>query len=406
MNEIEDRRFRVDAFEAWFTIVAFMLALIAWLALTLTHEPERISRFEQRLLATMPTYDASAGGLGEYRRGLEAYLDDHLAFRNLLISIHARIEVGWLGSSPSSKVIVGKQGWFFLNDEVAVRQYRGLARLEPVQLETWQRVLEARRDWLAERGIAFVLVLVPNKHQIYPEFMPDRLPRMGVEEQHVQLARYLAEHSTVQVVDLMPSLLEAKRSQRVYHRTDTHWNDVGAYLAYRKILEAMAVALPQYAEALRPVEVEFRRYTDKGIGLTSMIGVSDVYREEILQLVQVDPHSQILMDKRRPYKILEREQKPLAHGVPGAALPRGVVFRDSFANALIPYLSENFRRVLYVWARDVEARFVEREQPDIVIQEIAGRLLDRPPIGIRRSGTRASALDMDRDIKKTPLTVE
>ncbi|MBW2390992.1 MAG: hypothetical protein JRG89_21525, partial [Deltaproteobacteria bacterium] len=255
--------------------------------------------------------------------------------------------------------------------------------LDTPQLETWRRVLEARRDWLAERGIAFVLVLVPNKHQIYPEFMPDGLPRIGVEEQHAQLAGYLAEHSTVQVVDLMPSLLEAKRSQRVYHRTDTHWNDLGAYLAYRKILEAVALALPQYAEVLRPVEVELERYTDKGIGLTSMIGLSDVYREEVLQLVQLDPQSQILMDMKKPYKVLEREQRPLAHGVPGAALPRAVVFRDSFANALIPFLSENFRRVLYVWTRDVEARFVEREKPDIVIQQVAGRLLDRTPIGIR-----------------------
>lgn len=383
MNENENRRSRVDALEAWFTIVAFMLALTVWLSLTLIQEPKRISTFEQRILAAMPTYDASAGGLAQYRRGLEDYLDDHLAFRNLLISLHARAKVGWLGSSPSPKVIVGKQGWFFLNDEVAVRQYRGLARLDTPQLETWRRVLEARRDWLAERGIAFVLVLVPNKHQIYPEFMPDRLPRIGVEEQHAQLARYLAEHSTVQVVDLMPSLLEAKRSQRVYHRTDTHWNDVGAYLAYRKILEAVALALPQYAEALRPVEVELERYTDKGIGLTSMIGLSDVYREEVLQLVQLDPQSQILMDMKKPYKVLEREQRPLAHGVSGAALPRAVMFRDSFANALIPFLSENFRRVLYVWTRDVEARFVEREKPDIVIQQVAGRLLDRTPIGIR-----------------------
>ncbi|MGK0486666.1 MAG: hypothetical protein ACJAYI_002180, partial [Myxococcota bacterium] len=29
--------------------------------------------------------------------------------------------------------------------------------------------------------------------------------------------------------------------------------------------------------------------------------------------------------------------------------------------------------------RDVEAKYVLREKPDIVIQEIAGRLLDRTP---------------------------
>jgi alginate O-acetyltransferase complex protein AlgJ len=388
MTEHETRQMRVDGVDARVTIAVFMLALIAWSMLTLTQEPKKFSTLEQRILAEWPTYDASAGGLTEYRLGLERYLDDHLALRSSLISLHARAKVGWLGTSPSPKVIVGKQGWFFLNDEVAVAQYRGTARLEATQLETWQRVLEARRDWLQQRGIAFMLVLVPNKHQVYSEFMPDGIPRFGAEEQHVQLAAHLAEHSTLQVVDLLPSLLEAKEEQRVYHRTDTHWNDVGAYLGYKKILEALAIALPEYAGAIHPSEVRLNRYTDKGIGLTSMIALSDVYREEVLQLEQVDPQSQILTDRKKPYKQLEREQQPLAHGVPGAALPRAVVFRDSFANALIPYLSENFRRVLYVWSRDVDPRIVEREKPDIVIQQIAGRLLDRTPIGIRDSATR------------------
>lgn len=383
MKESQIRRSRMSALEAWLTIVMFMLALTTWLALTLTHDPGRISKSENRYLASPPIYDADRGGLAQYQRGLEDYLDDHLAFRDFLISLHARIKVGWLGASPSPKLIVGKQGWFFFNDETAVAQYRGIARFDTMQLETWRQVLEQRRDWLAARGIAFMLVLVPNKHQIYPEYMPDRLPRIAVEEQHAQLARYLAEHSTVQLVDLMPALLEAKRNQRVYHRTDTHWNDVGAYLAYQKILDALALALPHYAEVLRPVKVKLNRYTDRGIGLTSMVGLSDVFHEEILQLERIAPQSQILMHNKQQYARREREQKPLAHGVPGAALPRAVVFRDSYANALIPYLSENFRRVLYVWTRDVEASFVEREKPDIVIQQIAGRLLDRLPVGIR-----------------------
>ena len=384
MTETKTQPSRAKSIETSTTIVLFLFALVAWSTLSLVLDPGPIAKSENRYLATMPSYGADGGGLVEYVRGLEGYLDDHLAFRDFMISLHARFKVGWLGASPSEKLIVGKEGWFFVNDPTAVAQYRGIARLDAEQLETWRQVLEERRDWLAARDVAFILVLAPNKHQIYSEYMPDHLPRVGVEEQHAQLAKYLKEHSTVQVVDLMPVMLEAKQKERVYHKTDTHWNDVGAYLAYRQILAAVAVALPQFADNLQPVKVKLNRYVGRGIGLTSMVGLSDVYREEIPQLIKLDPRSKILMGKKtKHYAQLEREQKPLAHGVPGAALPRAVIFRDSFSNSLIPYLSENFSRVLYVWARDVEGRIVEREQPDVVIQQIAGRILDRAPVGIR-----------------------
>jgi hypothetical protein len=60
------------------------------------------------------------------------------------------------------------------------------------------------------------------------------------------------------------------------------------------------------------------------------------------------------------------------------------MFRDSFANALVPYLSEHFHRILYVWQRDLDSRVVLVEQPDVVIQQIVGRFLGRRPAGIEK----------------------
>ncbi|MFT5443228.1 MAG: alginate O-acetyltransferase complex protein AlgJ [Myxococcota bacterium] len=372
--------FRAGAVEAWATCALFVVGLLLWGGLSLVRDPGPISKSENRFLAQMPD---GAESLGTYVRGLDAYLEDHVAWRDTMISLYSRVKVGVLGASPSPKLLVGQDEWFYLNDTVAVDQYRGLATLTSDELERWKVVLEERRDWLAERGAAFVLVLVPNKHQVYSEFMPARITRVGDDEQHAQLARYLAEHSSLNVVDLMPDLLAAKKHERVFQKTDTHWNDVGAYLGYERILTAAGVELPEYKDRLVPVPVTLERYVDRGIGLTSMAGLSDVYRENVLKLRIVEPQSKFLGGGKKPYATLEREQRPLAHGVPGAPLPRAVVFRDSFSNALIPYLSENFRRVLYVWARDVEGKYVEREKPDIVIQEIAGRLLGREPQGIR-----------------------
>ncbi len=58
-----------------------------------------------------------------------------------------------------------------------------------------------------------------------------------------------------------------------------------------------------------------------------------------------------------------------------ARLPRAVVFRDSFASRLAPFLSEHFSRAVYLWQNDFDANVVLEEHPDVVIQEIVGRHL-------------------------------
>lgn len=377
----DSARFRT--IEAQLTVGVFVVALVLWCIASIVLDPGLIAKSENRYIARLPDADLARREIAAYRTSLADHLSDRVALRDTMISLHARAKVGLFGSSPSESLIVGKDGWFFLNDEAAVAQYRGIAKLDAGELETWKRVLEQRRDWLAQRGIPFVLVLVPNKHQIYPEYMPTQISRLGTDEQHVQLARYLAEHSDLAVVDLMPTLLRAKKSERVFHKTDTHWNDVGAYAGYKAILAAVRDALPNYADRLKPTRVIRREFSGQGIGLTSMVGLSAAYPEAMIELDKATPQARSLMADPRQYARFEREQKPLALGVPGAALPRAVVFRDSFSNALIPYLSENFRRVLFVWTRDVGGKPIEREQPDIVIQEIAGRLLDRTPLPIR-----------------------
>jgi len=60
---------------------------------------------------------------------------------------------------------------------------------------------------------------------------------------------------------------------------------------------------------------------------------------------------------------------------PDAPIRRAVVFRDSFSMALVPFLSEEFGRAVYLWIQDFEPSVIEREKPDLVIQEYTERLL-------------------------------
>jgi len=55
------------------------------------------------------------------------------------------------------------------------------------------------------------------------------------------------------------------------------------------------------------------------------------------------------------------------------SLPRLMMFRDSFAARLMPYLSEHFSRASYYWQNELDFDAIVEEHPDIVIQEFVAR---------------------------------
>ena len=91
-------------------------------------------------------------------------------------------------------------------------------------------------------GIPYLFVVAPSKHDVYPEFMPDRLNRVRDDSRLDQLMAYIEAFfpaPPVDILDLRPTLAEARKSGvRLFHKTDTHWNDRGAWAAYRKAIIA------------------------------------------------------------------------------------------------------------------------------------------------------------------------
>src|SRR5262249_21747021 len=120
----------------------------------------------------------------------------------------------------------------------------------PEQLACWGRMFQARHDWLAQRGIPYVVLIAPDKQTVYPEHLPHSLKRRTESNSHLdQLLAYLRAHTTVQVLDVRAAMHEAKARERLYDYTDSHWNGRGAYVAYDGLIEALSPQFP----GMRPV---------------------------------------------------------------------------------------------------------------------------------------------------------
>ena len=337
---------------------------------------------ENRKLAAKPQLDYRRPW--DFLKNFEAFFNDHFGFRTQLVLAHNRLVYGLFRTSPTEKVLIGRQGWLFLSRLAdftnEIDYYRAVKPFSLRELAEFKRVLEERRDWLAGRGIKYLFMLAPNKSTIYPEFMPASVNRVHPRTRMDQLADYLARYSDLRILDLRPALLKEKQSLRVYHKTDSHWNYLGGYIAYREMLQRLGEYLPGVTPMPLGDFVVGQAEGAEG-DLASMLSLrSDRWREIT---ITVEPKIPFRSHPAPPTPGFAPVNSWIHMDVTeraGAPIPAAVMVRDSFAHQLIPFLSETFARIVYIWDWDLHfyPDVMEKEKPRVVIDEMAERSLLNP----------------------------
>ena len=332
---------------------------------------------ENRVLASRPAMKLDRTNLAEFPGKFEVYFNDQFGFRKRLIHWLNTIKVAGLGVSPSPKVILGQDGWLFYGG-IYLDYYRAVAPFTRKNLEVWQVLLESRRDWLAARGIPYLLVIVPAKSTIYPEYMPRVYNRLSTQSRLDQLKAHLKTHSTLTILDLREPLLAAKLQGLVYYRTDTHWNNRGAYAGYVKITEALSTWFPEL-QAIPRSEFREQTFSEPGRDLALMLAMSDYYWDSYSDLRLIKPNLAHEVRRAADQATSQRQHRighpDIVYEHPDQKRPRAVMFHDSFATPLVPLLSEHFQRIVFSRQDSMERELVERERPNVVIQEIVERAL-------------------------------
>jgi len=361
---------RMPALVERMIVVIFLAALSLPLTGMVLNLDRDVPSGENRTLAARPQLRWDAASLRALPEQLTRYFEDHFAFRVRLVRWQAIVRLQALGVSPSASVIKGRDGWLFYADDGAMEDYAEAPPFTGAELELWRHTLQDISDWLRAQGIAYLFVIPPDKHVIYPEYMPDTIRRAAISRID-QLVSYLRERSTVRVLDLRPALLAAKARERLYHRTDTHWNDRGAFVGYQSIVNALTEEIPGLRPASRSA-FEPRVVRSAGLDLAGMLGLTEVLGEEDLVLVPRRPATARILEPQHPNRRLTHAR--IVTEAPNRG-PRAVVFMDSFGPGLVPFLSEDFSRVVYLWQDNMDPQVVQQERPQVVIQEWVGRAL-------------------------------
>ncbi len=317
-------------------------------------------------LLTQGTGKVSFSSIVDFPRNYGTSFNNNFTLRDNLIRLEYWTRFNVLRETVFPQVLLGKDGWMYYTNEGNLDYYQRVKPLAGDQTTIIRSNLEQMQRELENEGINFLFVIAPNKESIYPQYLPDGLARADNPAWADQIVTSLRT-TDVNVLDLRPVMLENAEKAPVYFKTDTHWNPVGARAAYDAILMNLQPDFP----ILKPHPLsDFDQVTETSSGdLAALIHLKGEVNETFTALhARFDKPSRGLKNPPAGQMITV---------MPNEALPKAVIFRDSFFNGLQPFTSEHFSRCVYVSDWMVDRDLIAEEKPDIVILEVAERYLNR-----------------------------
>ncbi|MBQ3708168.1 MAG: hypothetical protein II889_09715 [Clostridia bacterium] len=300
-----------------------------------------------------------------YRDDFEEWFSKHFAYRDILVDAFSLLKEK-VFHTGNDQVIVGRDGFLFFAETLP--DYTGSDPMTDGELIAAADALKNLSDYAEEHGAEFLFLCAPNKNTIYPEKMPLTVASRGEASSNLDRLLPLLDERGVNCLDVRPALLAAKEERLVYHKRDSHWNNEGARIAVKAVLEAADIPLDLIGTPLTEVTHDFRgdldsllypktpRYDDEFVlepeaHYRTVAGSSSLMSLDIQTISDLDriPVEQLLM------------------------------FRDSFGSALIPYFasvsgSARFHRAL-PYRIDLLEETASTASPRLVVIEIAERNL-------------------------------
>ena len=257
----------------------------------------------------------------------------------------------------------GRDGFLFHRDHDALDQLTASLVLRRRQIDVWISALRGRQAWCDAHGSALRFLIIPEKHVVYEDKLP-RLVRVSPQRAAMQLLGALDSDLSARTLYPMDALRAASRVKPTFFKTDTHWNSYGAFVAYQALVASLRaeVALETVQEG--DLVWKERPYVgDLGVRFTRERGETMATPEPTATYRLTFQNHNF---SRGAVHVYENERRDL---------PTCVLFRDSFANFLIPYLMRGFSRLVAVSSLSCHYDLLDQEKPDVVLFVVIERFL-------------------------------
>jgi hypothetical protein len=378
----------------WRLLIGTILVLMAaaWLAPLVVRPPDIQ---ENRVLAAAPAWPRSLGAVQAFRKAADPYVADHFPARPHLIGLLNRARM-LVGVSGSNRVIIGRHGWLFFDDDTHLGAARGDPPMTGPEIRQWLLNLAGRTEMLKARGVPYLIVAAPVKETVYPQHGPAWYHGSNPNRPAITLPKLAQASGAGEVLYLYPAVAAATAAgQATYTLHDTHWDGYGAYAGYAALLTRLhAMGL---TDGPRPLSDFLRIDMPRRSGprdLALMLGVSSFVD---LHYPNFDTRPGAEPPITRSYLTAKTDwtaPQVVDTGHPGK--PVLLMNRDSFSNEMLVFLFSHFSRIILVHNQDGfwRADMIDRFKPDIVLLEVIEPGL-RVALGVGPAPSKEAAARID-----------
>ena len=352
---------------SWIDIV-FVSILGVLLCVPMMHvsEAER-SPWENRKLAVKPQLFIQGGGIdSDYGKKFDAWFNDRFFGRDAMLSFYSWLTLRIAPGRGNKDVLVGKEGWLFLNRKIGPLGYANAVTYSDSELKHGFDYIEKFYRWCQKNNKKFYYVIVPDKNKIYGEYYRT-INKINDDSKGYagQFISYIKQRSDAPVFYLRDCLLREKSQGLLYYKRDTHWSKLGAYFGYLFLAEQFK----------KDMDIDFLTISNWKRVKEVPADLSDLYHQahvnDAWYLAPVIP---------KAYKSVILPKYGIGNGYVRCENKNGkyrvFVLRDSMFNNFLPYFAPNFAVVECHWKQEVTSDDLNhiRKDFDIVLIENGERL--------------------------------
>ena len=366
-------------------VLVFSLIVTIWFWWPQTGIPDA-EKSEKRALADAPNEFAynNFWQISSYANFFENHFVDTFPVRYHLIRFDKNIRYAVFDEKIISDVIVGDDNWLYWNSVQNTITCQQFPPFKMEELKKWSGILQQLDSKLEDRDIELYFHIAPAKCSIYPEYTGDQLALIGGDSQMDQFLEYMTTQELgIPIIDNRPSLIAEKANSQVYYRTDTHWSEWGAYIAYRDVIKTIFPDIEE--EDFVPFEsLTFQRIKPRTGALFGFLAIENGFREEI-KMLELETDTTV-------------EIQGKAHIYSNPSAPNDLtmlVFQDSFyrstvSGVIYSLLAEHFQTTIFLdrnrgafWnpESDELTAILDEWQPDILLVERTERNISSFALG-------------------------
>jgi hypothetical protein len=337
-------------------------------------EWDRISVTENRMLANRPLPSDIRNNPGRFVQQFDDWFKDSIGFRERLLVIYKSVDNKWLNNVQYTNgqyvYLIGEKGHHYFANASGwmISKFQGKKFLHDEQLSKMAVKLEEIKTYLENKGIPLIVMFCTDKESVYPEYYPKSIKRGPEPIQLDLITDYLQENTSIEVLNIRDALLVQKDAYLLYNVSSgdlTHYNEIGAFFAYRELMKHINIHFPQITP-YQLVDIEIC-YNEKEI--------PNVTLKSGFTYQKLDSSFFDDVDVLRPFTWENHAYENMKPN-----LPVILFLCDSYAyeHYIGKYFAQQFGRALFIHFSNISniQEYINLFNPDIVVFESAERQLN------------------------------